>query len=108
MCAYGAAPELRRAHELLVSRDLLERDKALVPHNGSGPAPLGRYLRIPDESLLGVIFGAGMSSRDRRRLASLAQKHGRALQFFKTGIHRRRYELDLAECSHTEIFGAED
>lgn len=92
----------------IVLPEVPEAHLAVVPHNGTGSTPLGRYLKVPDESLLGVIFGAGMSGRDRQRLASLAQEHGRTLQFFKVGIHRRRYELDLAECPPAEIFGVQD
>lgn len=29
----------------------------VVPHNGPGSVPMGRYLKVPSESLLGAIFG---------------------------------------------------
>lgn len=81
----------------------LGANPALVPHNGNGKTPLGQYLKVPEAALRGVIFGAGMSGRDRQRLASLARQFGRTLQFFKAGIHRRRYELDMAECTDAEL-----
>ena len=78
-------------------------NSAVVPHNGNGKAPLGQYLKVPKTALRGVIFGAGMSGRDRQRLVSLAREFRRPLQFFKSGIHRRRYELDIAECAQAEL-----
>jgi hypothetical protein len=52
----------------IVLPEVPESHLTVVTHNGKGPVPMGRYLQVPRHALRGVIFGIGMSTRDRRRL----------------------------------------
>ena len=80
----------------------------IVPHNGTGKAPLGRYLKIPADALLGVIFGGAMDPPERSHIVRLAREYGRDIGFFETGIHGRRYEVFIREVPVDEIAKLEE
>ena len=79
----------------------------VVPHNGNGPPLLGRYLKIPTDALIGVIFGGAMDPARRGHIIRLARKYGRDIGFFETGIHGRKYEIIIREVSAQEIASLE-
>jgi hypothetical protein len=74
-----------------------------IPHNGSGPPPPGRYLKIPADALIGVIFGGAMDPARWGQIVRLVRQYSRNIGFFETGIHGRRYEIFIREVSAHEV-----
>ena len=78
------------------------KETEIVPHNGRGPAPAGRYVRIPPRALVGVILGGGMSEEDMRDLLRIVERYRPDLSVFKQGIHRRHYEICIEQLTPSE------
>jgi hypothetical protein len=75
----------------------------VVPHNGNGPKGAGKYIRVPPEAIVGVIFGHDMMHSEMGEIVRLAREYGRNLQYGHAMIHRRKYEMATRELSATEI-----
>lgn len=75
----------------------------VVPHNGAGKAPNGRYLKLPANALVGVIFGSGLRKPQRAAIARLCVKFGRNIAMYKAGMQRRRYEMAVVPLAEAEI-----
>lgn len=90
-------------YRVVLPREGVVEPLQIVPHNGKGSPPRGRYLIVPRDALMGVIFGGGMSAEYRAQIVQLARKYDRDIQFFKAGIHRRKYEVAITELTADEI-----
>ena len=74
-----------------------------VPHNGKGEAPIGRYLQVDPETIIGVIFGAGMKKEHRRAIAKLAAQYRSDFEFNAAGLHRRQYRMALRSIEGADL-----
>lgn len=89
----GSHWEHEDEYRILLPRTHAPEVFTIVPHNGRGPAPLGRYLKIDPSLVKGIIFGAGMRREECAALIQLAGKFGRTLDFHVASIGLRKYEV---------------
>ncbi|MGC3982801.1 MAG: DUF2971 domain-containing protein [Steroidobacteraceae bacterium] len=74
-----------------------------VPYAGSAPAPLGKFLKIDREGIIGVIFGAGMSIENRKAINRLAKEYYPDLELYAAGLHRREYKMVVRPLAEDEL-----
>lgn len=82
-------------YRIIVPRVDAPEHFTIVPHNGNGQQPRGRFLRVDPESIVGVIFGAGMSLESRRVIAGLATQYRPQFEFNAAALHRRQYRMAI-------------
>jgi hypothetical protein len=75
----------------------------IVAHNGRGPAPRGRYLRLPPEAVTGVILGTYMDPQDAADLLGLVEAFGRNIQVHTSRVHLRQYEMSVATAQEEDL-----
>lgn len=89
-------------YRLLVPREPPAEIYRVIPHNGKGAVPRGRFLAIPREAVTGIVFGLACSPASRGKLLNLARSFGHDLECYVAGVHRRRFEIFLRPIERAE------
>jgi hypothetical protein len=76
-----------------------------VEHNGVGKKGLGRYLKVPTNAIIGIIFGNHMPHAEAGTLIRLAREFGRKLEFGNAVLHRRKFEMAVKELDRSQVEG---
>lgn len=75
----------------------------VVPHDGKGNPPHGRFLRVERQAIIGVVFGGGMTKGHRREIVHAADKYLPSLEYSVAGIHRRKYKMEIRPMRTEEL-----